>query len=301
MARYTDIQIITAESILGLKPTGVEMLASTLLSNGLSQMLSTRHPVVRIPTLNHLYSNQRDPYTHLINGEHIKDFSLSLHTSVTTSIQAKSFALVLGGDCSILIGILSALKPLGTYGLIFMDAHADFYQPEKSTTGEVADMDLAFVTGRGPDILANINQSGPYVKEEHVLHIGQRDMDETRQYGSQEIRSTRIGCFDLPSIQKSGMRKTVANIKQFTKQIKTDGFWIHFDTDVISDEENPAVDYRLAGGLSFEQCELLLNSFLQDHEAVGMSVTIFNPNLDKQGAVATRLTNLISRILNGRS
>ena len=63
-------------------------------------------------------------------------------------------------------------------------------------------------------------------------------------------------------------------------QIKVDGFWIHFDTDVINDELNPAVDYRLPGGLSFEQCQTILKNLIQKYPTVGMSVTIFNPNLD---------------------
>jgi hypothetical protein len=33
------------------------------------------------------------------------------------------------------------LRRCGRYGLFFIDGHADFYQPQASTTGEVADMD----------------------------------------------------------------------------------------------------------------------------------------------------------------
>lgn len=58
-------------------------------------------------------------------------------------------------------------------GLIFLDANADFYEPEKSITGEVADMDLAIVTGRGPELLTNINDQRPYLRDENVIHIGQ--------------------------------------------------------------------------------------------------------------------------------
>jgi arginase len=62
----------------------------------------------------------------------------------------------------------------------FLDAHADFYQSEKSISGEVADMDLAIVTGQGPEILKNINNLHPYVKDENVIHIEQRDWEETK-------------------------------------------------------------------------------------------------------------------------
>ena len=298
MAPNTDIQVITAASILGLRPSGVEKLAATLLSTGLCEMLNTPNAVIEIPTLNQFYNSQRDGYLSILNGERLKEFSLSLHGPVKESLQANRCMLVLGGDCSILIGIMSALKSMGTYGLFFIDAHADFYEPEKSVTGEVADMDLALVTGRGPEILANINQLRPYVKDEHVIHIGQRDLEETKRYGSQDIRSTSIQCFDFHSIQKFGLQNTIDRIEKYTNETKTDGFWIHFDTDVISDDSNPAVDYRLPGGLSFEQCETLLKRLIQMHIIVGMSVTIFNPNLDKDGSIAERLTACISNAFN---
>jgi len=298
MARNTDIQVITAASILGLRPSGVEKLAATLMSTGLCEMLNTSNAVIEIPTLNQFYSGQRDGYTGLLNGERLKEFSISLHNPIKASVQGNKFMLILGGDCSILIGIMSALKSMGTYGLFFIDAHADFYEPEKSVRGEVADMDLALVTGRGPEILANINQLKPYVKDEHFIHIGQRDFEKTKRYGSQDIRSTDIQCFDFHSIQRFGLQKTLDRIEKYTNEIKTDGFWIHFDTDVIADDSNPAVDYRLPGGLSFEQCETLLKSLLQRHNIVGMSVTIFNPSLDKDGSIAEQLTACISNVLN---
>jgi arginase len=41
------------------------------------------------------------------------------------------------------------LKRRGRYGLLFIDGHADFYQPEVNPNGEAASMDLAFATGHG--------------------------------------------------------------------------------------------------------------------------------------------------------
>ena len=127
---------------------------------------------------------------------------------------------MLGGDCSILIGIMSALKAIGDYGLIFMDAHADFYQPEKSITGEVADMDLAIVTGRGPEVLTNINNLQPYVEDKNVIHIGQRDWEETKKYGSQDIRDTSIKCHSLGEIEKNGMDATTMEVLKWISTSK---------------------------------------------------------------------------------
>src|SRR5688500_5517901 len=115
-------------------------------------------------------------------------FSNNLANTLRKIPTEKKFTLVLGGDCSILIGIMSALKSKGTFGVFFLDAHADFYEPERSITGEAADMDLAIITGRGPDILTNIDNAKPYVCDSHVIHIGQRDIEETRKFHSRQIQ-----------------------------------------------------------------------------------------------------------------
>jgi arginase len=288
-----SIEIVSAPSILGLKPTGVQELGNSLLRSGLSEKLGVLLPVIRVPHLNHLYSNKRDSDSNCINTRCLHDFSLRLQKEIIGSIGAGQFPLVLGGDCSILIGIASALKTMGTYGLVFLDAHADFYDPEHSVTGEVADMELAIVTGKGPELLANIGNLRPYVAEEQVVHIGQRDESETVVYHSPEIRKTSIKCFSLASIEQQGMDEISRQVMDHISSMPNVEFWIHFDADVVSDEENPAVDYRLPGGLSFDQVEYLLRTLLATERMAGMSSTIFNPLLDPGNSIAKKLTDCI--------
>jgi arginase len=288
------IQIISAPSILGLKPTGVELLAQSLLDSGFLDSIRLNRPVIEIPTLNTDYDSYRDPETKCLNPSSIRDFSKSLMTQIAEEIDSSSFPVVLGGDCSILIGIMPALKSRGNFGLIFIDAHADFYEPEKSITGEVADMDLAIVTGRGPDFLTNIDNLRPYVKDINVIQIGQRDEEETKKYGSQDIRKTEITVFDLPTIRSLGLGKVKDDTIAQMEKLDVDGFWLHFDADVINDNENPAVEYRLPGGLGFKETEQLLKQLIQTGKIVGMNVTIFNPLLDKTGGIASKIAKTLS-------
>jgi hypothetical protein len=68
---------------------------------------------------------------------------------------------VLGGDCSILLGAMLALRRRGRYGLLYIDGDADFYQPEVNPlSGAASASDLAFATGRGPDVVADIEADG---------------------------------------------------------------------------------------------------------------------------------------------
>lgn len=104
-----NIQIISAPSILGLKPTGVEDLAQSLPDLGLAEKLNSKHPVIHVPTLNSLYSYKIDKETNCLNPEAIRNFSLNLNKTISEPISRNHFSFVLGGDCSILLGIMPAL------------------------------------------------------------------------------------------------------------------------------------------------------------------------------------------------
>ena len=294
----TKIEIISAPSVLGLQSNGVELLGQKLLQHGLAELAGSRLPVKAISTLNDQRSNERDPVTHCINPVMIHEFSITLGKAVAGVIAQKRFALVLGGDCSILVGIMQGLKSMGNYGLVFIDAHADFYEPERSTTGEVADMDLAIVTGRGPEILANINHNKPYVTDDRVIHIGQRDWEETKKFGSQDIRNSGIKCVSMEDIDTRGSTKSLDEIIHHVGNIDAEGFWIHFDTDVLNDDINPAVDYRIPGGMSFEQAEVFVHHLLQTGKMIGMSVTIYNPLLDEHGTIGKNITKSIGSMFS---
>ena len=87
-----------------------------------------------------------------------------------------NFSIVLGGDCSILIGIYGAFayKNLQV-GLVFFDAHADFHSTETSETGELADFELALLTGRGPKEITNMFGKYPLIFDDNIVAYGIRE------------------------------------------------------------------------------------------------------------------------------
>ena len=121
-SRFT---IIDAPSILGLRPTGVEYLPEALKAAGLIKKLNADYAGKVSSSLS--YNSERDKVTLLLNPDSIKTFSLQLADRVSSVIRSRLYPMVLGGDCSILIGNLLALRRLGRYRLFFIDGHADFY------------------------------------------------------------------------------------------------------------------------------------------------------------------------------
>jgi arginase len=287
--------IIDAPSILGLRPTGVQYLPEALKVAGLMKKLKAEYEgrVLSLP-----YNPQRDKYTTLLNPDTIRAFSLQLAEKVISVLHKKQFPIVLGGDCSILIGNLLALKQMGSsnssrYGLFFIDGHTDFYQPEASLTGEVADMDLAIVSGRGPDILTDIEGLKPLVLDQDIVVFGYRDGDQAASYGSQDVYETNMHVFDLEKVHTLGITHAASLAIEKLMNDDLAGFWIHLDVDVLDDEIMPAVDYRLDGGLSFSDLNELLKIILGSKCAVGMDITILNPLLDVDGSITHRFVSSI--------
>ncbi len=294
MPRYI---IIDATSILGLRPTGVECLPEALKGAGLMRKLNAEYAGRVQPSLP--YDSNRDPTTLIMNAEAIRSFSLHLAEVVSVDISKESFPIVLGGDCSIIIGVLLGLRRrAGRHGLFFIDGHSDFYQPNASTTGEVADMDLAIVTGRGPDILTNIDGLKPLVRDEDVVVFGYRDREQSSSYGSQDVMDTNMLALDFLRVRDLKINKAAHVAVSRMLKNGLDGFWIHLDADVLDDRIMPAVDYRLDGGLGFSGLSELLRVLISTRRVVGMSITIFNPLLDSDGSIAR---NFVSSIVAGLS
>jgi arginase len=291
--------IIDAPSVLGLRPTGVECLPNALKAAGLQAGLNAEYAgqVEPLP-----YDMRRDPKTLILNPDKIKTYSLLLAEAVAGVLRKGKFPLVLGGDCSIIIGIMLALRRAGRYGLVFIDGHADFYQPEAEPNGEVASMDLAIVSGRGPAVLTDIDGLRPLVRDEDIVAFGFRDTEEQREYGSQDIRKTAIHAFEFEEVRKRGGAVAAERAAGILLQNDIEGFWIHFDVDVFDDAVMPAVDYRLPGGLKWDELSATLRVLMTTGQAVGMNVSIFNPALDEDGSIARSLVScLVAGLLQADS
>ena len=215
-------------------------------------------------------------------------------------LDENAFPLVLGGDCSIVLGAMLALKRRGRYGLLFIDGHADFYQPEVNPNGEAASMDLAFATGHGPALLTDIEGRSPFVREEDTVAFAFRDAEEQAEYGSQPLPEA-MHAYDLRAVRRMGVEKAAKAAVAHLTRDELDGFFIHFDADCLDDAIMPAVDYRLKGGLSWREMVVVLQTALASGRTVGMEVTIYNPALDPDGAAGRGLVDALAEALGSRA
>ena len=135
----------------------MERAPGVLLEAGLADGLDARRAGC-LPASG--YSSVPDSRTKVMNPQPLHDYSISLAGEVEALLGNGEFPVVLGGDCSLLLGTMLALRRRGRYGVLYVDGDADFYRPEVDPLrGAASASDLAFATGRRPDIVCDLKEA----------------------------------------------------------------------------------------------------------------------------------------------
>lgn len=285
--------IIEAPSTLGLSGEGVERLSARLLDLGLAERIGARH-AARLPVPPK--EPQPDPETHTLNAQAIATWSPLLADAVEHVLDTGEFPIILGGDCTILLGPMLALRRRGRYGLFFIDGNADFFQPEAEPRGEGASMDLAFATGHGPALVTDLEGRRPLVRAEDAVAFGYRDHKDQAEHGSQPLPPD-LRAYDFPALRRIGVEAAARAAIEHLTRPELDGFFIHVDADVLDDAIMPAVDFRIEGGLSWDELATTLRIALASGTAQGLEITIYNPALDKDGSAGRGLADMLATVL----
>jgi arginase len=291
-----NLTIIEAPFNLGLKQLkdtepGVRKLPAWLKLHGLYDTLQPKQ-VITIPAPP--YSMQLDGQTGVRNADAIVDYAKQLAKAVTGVLKDGAFSLVIGGDCSILIGCALGLKSMGNFGLFFLDGHTDYVTPPLSETKAAAGMDLALVSGNGPGKLTNINSLQPYFEQQHIFAIGNRCLED--DYVGL-IADSSIHYLSLYALREAGTSNIISEFLAIAD--KLDGFWIHMDLDVLNNEVMPCVDSPQADGLSYAELSSIIKALLLSPKIRGINITILDPDLDPHGKYTKMFVDEFSKMMAG--
>lgn len=227
------------------------------------------------------------------HAREIADYSLALAERIGSIIDRGEFPVVLGGDCSVLLGSALAMHRLGEavggrIGLVFVDGHSDFRHPgNASYVGAAAGEDLALVTGRGQADLAALEGRRPYFRDIDVVVLGIRAQDEYRL----DLQAAGITTRPVPALRAEGAARTA----QWAHEQLADcaGYWVHIDVDVLDPAVMPAVDAPDPGGIAFAELEILLAGLVDTPHCLGVELTVFDPDYDPDGSYAAEIVNTV--------
>jgi arginase len=290
------IAVLDAPSVLGLRPPapgkvpGARRLPEALRRHSIVERLGAADAGRVEPPP---YRPDIDPASGVRNGATLPGYTVALADRLVALLRSGAFPLVLGGDCSILLGGMLALRRLGRYGLVSVDGGLDFRHPGNAhlvgPVGSVAGEDLAVVTGRGAEQLTNLEGRRPLVRDADVIAVGHRGLEEL----AAEVLATPMTLYDVAALRRLGPEEVARRALATLADRGVAGFWIHVDTDVLDPAVMPAVDSPEPGGLAHQELAALLRGLTGAELAVGMQLTIFDPDLDPDGRLAGELADTV--------
>jgi arginase len=294
--RRKPIDVIEAPTNLGLRPDDKGRIPSTDKAAGaLIDAGLLRHLRVRTRTKLHQlpYVREGEPGTKLRNGSKIRAFNLELADAVERSRRRGGFPLVIGGECSDLLGGVLGLRRTGGRGLVHIDGHSDFLQPEfypkDRPLHSAAGMDLALATGRGEPLLTEWpGVEGALVADADAFQIGERYSDPPEE-PVQFFKGTQISQITEQKARKIGIARVEQDIRRWLDRRKITAAWLHIDVDVLDQSIMPAVDSPGTPGLGFAELRRLVRGLLVSGRIAGADIAIYDPALDPDRTAARGL------------
>ena len=296
-----QVEVVTAPSNLGLRPPapghepGAARAPRALLRQGLADRL---HAIAITEVPAPAYDFLGQPGTQIRNGVAIREHALQLADAVATALAASRFVVVVGGDCSVLLGCLAGARRAGRIGLVHVDGHSDFRHPGNrdagSGLGTAAGMDLALATGRGELLLSHWPVVGrPLVNDDDAIQVGDREAVATGP-GSLPPGIVR---FPIADILRAGVAPVADAAIERLRDRGLDRVWLHVDLDVLDQNALPAVDSPGRPGLTWDQVSQLGSRLVGTGYIAGLTVASYDPDLDPAAEYAPRVVDVIASTL----
>lgn len=291
----SKIALIGAPSSAGARHVGQEKAPNALRDAGLIQSLKTNgHEVKDLGDIE-IVSFSPDPvHPRQQNLSRVVNVLEQVENQVNSAVTGKKWPLIIGGDCTITIGVLAALtQHFPSLGMIYLDGDVDLNTPESTFTGILDGMVLAHVLGKGAKELSHFGSRHPLLDGRNVALFGY----STQAGGidpieKEQLKVTTMDKYPLEEVQNAAGEAATRALQAL--ESKVDHILVHFDVDVIDHDDFPAVDVPHHPGLKFKAVQDALKVFLRNPKTIGLVVTEFNASRDSDGRLASRLAELIS-------
>lgn len=207
------------------------------------------------------------------------------------------FPLVLGGDCSLSLGVVAGLlRHHEGLGLVYFDGDVDLNTPETTPSGALDGMVLAHLLGRGVPELAAIGPRSPMLSEDEIVlfgyDVGTGWIDPPEL---EALDESRMATLPVEVVRADPTGAASAAVTRLSG--RSPGFLVHFDIDVTN---LPAVDVLHPRGLEPEAAFAALERLVATPRCAGLVVTELNAERDPEGVHAVSIVDGLVAALGRR-
>jgi arginase len=195
--------------------------------------------------------------------------------------------LVLGGDCTITLGVLAGS---GEIGLVYFDGDADLTTPERSVSAVADTMGMTHMLGGGSPRLARLGSRFPLLAPDHVVLFG-FDPAELDTGEWTELVSRHLYAAPAPAVRADPGGQARAARAYLSR--RTGSYLVHLDVDVLHTGLFPLANFPHFAGLTLEQVRVGLEEFTASEKFGGLVITEVNPDHDPDGERIAALARVV--------
>jgi arginase len=275
----TEFTVIGAPTSAGAHAPGQELAPAALRAAGL--------PVGLGDTTHRRWTPDR-VNRRAQNAAAVVEAAREVEARVRAAIDDGRGALVLGGDCTIELGVVAAAAPAG---LVYFDMHPDLNTPDTIPGGTLDWMGVAHLLGlpgTHPDVAA-------------VARLAPRDIvflaaDPTQTTAGEQ---DAIAAHGLRTIS---MQDTIedppAAVRRALDLLPHDRLLVHFDVDTVDFVDLPLSENTGHNiGMPFATARVVLEALLADPRVAALTVTQHNPlHGPEDGSATQALADVLGRM-----
>jgi len=292
------LALIGVPSSAGARRTGQERAPAALRAAGLLERL--RDAGLDVADLGDLPGVRFAP-----QPEHPRLQNLALVAAVAGQVADRvdraltdgRLPLVVGGDCSLSLGVLAGLlRHLPRLGLLYFDGDVDLNTPDTTPSGIFDGMVMAHILGRGAPELAGIGPRRPLLADQDVVLFGyDAESGWIDPAELDALKRSRLALYPLARVRTDPAAATRDALRYL--ESRTEAILLHFDVDVM---DCPAADVPHPHALDMDTAFAVLRSFAGSRACAGIVVTELNVERDPDGTQAERLVQGLVQALGAR-
>ena len=202
--------------------------------------------------------------------------------------------VVLGGDCTVTLGVVAGLARHTDVGLVYVDGDADLDVPAASASGVLDTMGVTHLLGDGAPALAGVGPRHPLLPPDHLELFG-FDPGELDTGQWTRLVEHRLSATPAAVVRQDPVARAEAARRRL--EASAAAVLVHLDVDVLDTGAFPLADYPHSAGLALTEVAAALAVLCGGDRFAGLVLTEVNPDHDPDGDLLPQLVEVLTAAL----
>jgi len=208
---------------------------------------------------------------------------------VAAAVERDLVPLVLGGDCTITLGVVSGLvRQQPDLGLMYFDGDADMTTPETTHSGIFDSMGVAHLIGEGDPEVSHLGPRFPLLPADRITLFGFQAY-EIEPSEQRLLETSAMAQYPVTSMGDRPVELAAEALARLEERARA--IVVHFDVDVMDSAEIPLANWPHYDELGFGEAMRCLRVFVGSPKLAALVVTEINPDHDPDGLLVRQFVD----------